>query len=82
MEIWKSLKPVFKENGVTTTEENSSQTTDGAAAVLLMTRAEALRCAGPVLGVSRGCAVKEVPLRIMGIGPVVAAFQPCWINVN
>jgi hypothetical protein len=53
LDILKQLKPVFKENGVTT-EGNSSQTTDRAAAVLLMTRAEATRRGLPILGVWRG----------------------------
>jgi acetyl-CoA acyltransferase 1 len=71
LKILSSLKPIFKENGVTTAG-NSSQTTDGAAAVLLMTRAQAEKRRLPILGVWRGFSVKGVPPRIMGIGPAVA----------
>jgi acetyl-CoA acyltransferase 1 len=71
METLGKLKPVFKENGVTTAG-NSSQTTDGAAAVLLMTRAQAEKRGLPILGVWRGFSVKGVPPHIMGIGPAVA----------
>jgi acetyl-CoA acyltransferase 1 len=84
LEILKQLKPVFKENGVTTAG-NSSQTTDGAAAVLLMTRAEATRRGLPILGVWRGYAVKGVAPRIMGIGPAVAipaVLDQCQLTIQ
>lgn len=82
--ILSKLKPVFKENGVTTAG-NSSQTTDGAAAVLLMTRAEAQRRGLPIMGVWRGYAVKGVPPRVMGIGPAVAipaVLDQCQLAVG
>ena len=84
MKILGKLKPVFKENGVTTAG-NSSQTTDGAAAVLLMTRAEAQRRGLKILGVWRGYAVKGVEPRIMGIGPAVAipaVLDQCKLTVH
>ena len=83
-QILAKLKPVFKENGVTTAG-NSSQTTDGAAAVLLMSRAEAQRRALPILGVWRGYAVKGVPPHIMGIGPAVAipeVLEQCRLKLE
>jgi acetyl-CoA acyltransferase 1 len=84
MNILGRLKPVFKENGVTTAG-NSSQTTDGAAAVLLMTRAEAQKRGLPILGVWRGYAVKGVEPRIMGIGPAVAipaVLDQCNLSIQ
>lgn len=84
MKILGKLKPVFKENGVTTAG-NSSQTTDGAAAVLLMTRAEAQRRGLKILGVWRGYAVKGVEPRIMGIGPAVAipaVLDQCKLTIH
>ena len=84
MDILSQLKPVFKENGVTTAG-NSSQTTDGAAAVLLMTRAEAQRRGLTILGVWRGYAVKGVPPHVMGIGPAVAipqVLQQCQLEID
>jgi acetyl-CoA acyltransferase 1 len=84
LDILKQLKPVFKENGVTT-EGNSSQTTDRAAAVLLMTRAEATRRGLPILGVWRGYAVKGVAPCIMGIGPAVvipAVLDQCQLTIQ
>lgn len=84
MKILSKLKPVFKENGVTTAG-NSSQTTDGAAAVLLMKRAEAQRRGLPILGVWRGYAVKGVPPKIMGIGPAVAipaVLEQCQLQIS
>ncbi len=84
LEILSKLKPVFKENGVTTAG-NSSQTTDGAAAVLLMTRAEAQRRGLSILGVWRGYAVKGVPPRLMGIGPAVAipeVLKQCQLDIH
>jgi acetyl-CoA acyltransferase 1 len=84
MEILGKLKPVFKENGVTTAG-NSSQTTDGAAAVLLMTRAEAQQRGLPIMGVWRGYAVKGVDPKIMGIGPAVAipaVLDQCKLQIQ
>lgn len=84
LEILSKLKPVFKENGVTTAG-NSSQTTDGAAAVLLMTRAEAERRNLPIMGIWRGYAVKGVPPKVMGIGPAVAipaVLEQCQLQIS
>lgn len=83
-EILAKLKPVFRENGVTTAG-NSSQTTDGAAAVLLMTRAEAQARGLTILGVWRGYSVKGVPPKIMGIGPAVAipaVLEQCGLSTS
>lgn len=84
LKILSKLKPVFKEDGVTTAG-NSSQTTDGAAAVLLMTRADAERRKLPILGIWRGYAVKGVPPKVMGIGPAVAipaVLEQCQLQIS
>lgn len=54
------------------TTHRALQTTDGAAAIMLMTRANALARALPVLGVFRSFSAVGVPPSIMGIGPAVA----------
>lgn len=71
LEGLKKLKPAFSPTGASHAG-NSSQTTDGAAAVVMAKRSTAEKLGLPILGVFRGFAVKGVPPRIMGIGPVAA----------
>jgi len=71
------LPPVFRPQGGTVHAGNSSGITDGAAALVLMTEAEAVRRAVPVLAWLDGSASAGVAPRIMGIGPVPAVRELC-----
>lgn len=65
------LRPVFREDGVSTAG-NSSQLSDAAAAVLLMSRERAAALGLPVLGVFVDFVCVGCDPSVMGIGPSVA----------
>eukprot|EP00866_Antonospora_locustae_P001466 jgi/Antlo1/1466/2561 len=65
------LRPVFREDGVSTAG-NSSQLSDAAAAVLLMSRERAAALGSPVLGVFVDFVCVGCDPSVMGIGPSVA----------
>ncbi|KAI5957524.1 hypothetical protein KGF57_003218 [Candida theae] len=69
-----TLKPVFKEDGVTTAG-NSSQISDGASAVVLTTRENAEKCGYKPIARFIGSSVAGVPAGLMGIGPSEAVPQ-------
>ncbi|CCG21613.1 Pot1-2 peroxisomal 3-ketoacyl CoA thiolase [Candida orthopsilosis Co 90-125] len=69
-----ALKPVFKENGVTTAG-NSSQISDGASVVILTTRENAEKYGYRPIGRFIGSSVAGVPAGLMGIGPSEAIPQ-------
>ncbi|KAI5953898.1 hypothetical protein CANMA_004737 [Candida margitis] len=69
-----SLKPVFKEDGVTTAG-NSSQISDGASAVILTTRENAEKYGYKPIARFVGSSVAGVPSGLMGIGPSEAIPQ-------
>ena len=71
METLSKLKPVFKENGVSTAG-NSSPNSDGASGVLLMEEGKAKELGCPILGYINGFTSAGVDPTIMGIGPVAA----------
>ncbi|KAI7823836.1 thiolase [Gamsiella multidivaricata] len=75
-DLLSKIRPAFSQEG-TTTAGNASQISDGAAAVLLMKRKTAQRLGLPILGKFITSAVKGVPPRIMGIGPVAAIPAVC-----
>jgi len=65
------VRPAFKKDG-TVTAANASGLNDGAAALVVMTREEAEKRGGPILGRIASWASAGVDPSIMGIGPVPA----------
>jgi acetyl-CoA C-acetyltransferase len=74
LEALAKLRPVFRAGG-SVTAGNSSSLNDGAAAVLLTSKAFADAHGLKPMAVVRSIAVAGVEPRIMGIGPVPAAYK-------
>ena len=84
MDVLRTLKPAFKQNG-TVTAGNSSQMSDGAASVLLMDYEKCKAEGLPALAKFRSFAVAGVPPEIMGIGPIAAvpkALQLAGLDIK
>jgi acetyl-CoA C-acetyltransferase len=74
LEALAKLKPVFRAGG-SVTAGNSSSLNDGAAALLLVSKAFADAHGLKPMAIVRSIAVAGVEPRIMGIGPVPAAYK-------